>query len=746
MEALLITDKLKVYCALLALPLLICVLWIFGPAQTDGFRIYSGFAVGMKHHPAGAPTLDPNDGITSLALGKRAARDVLAGHLPLWNHYEGLGSPLLGEMQAAPLFPPTWLLALRSGQPIEFAVLQVIAGIGAYLFFRTFGLGNTAALACGLMYELNGVMAWLRNAITNPVAFLPWLLLFIEFARAAALADEKWGRRLFNVAWGALVATLAVYAGFPEEVYLYSLLVGAWLLMRALDLSRQQLTRFASDIGMMALVALALCAPALIAFWDFLQEAELFRHAGEGFFGVTLSPSGLIQLVLPYIYGPPFGSHSPIIQGGMWGSTGGYIGFMPVALALGALMIPGSRRAKILLVAWIIVAVGTSYGLPGVYGAFMTIPLTKTAAVFRYLNISWIFCFVFLAGMFLDALPRLQPAIARRALMTVGVGGLCILILIAWPARELLATITALERPFWLAGTLAAAGALMVVVFCAAWIAPIRAAQLIACLTVIEGAIYFVTPYAFYPRGGRVDYETIAFLKSNIGFQRVAGTPDARIGPNFGSYLGIPTLDFDDLPVPRRTVDFIRDRLDPYAFRPFPSPPLTPDEEADRRHQYELRLEEYGRAGVKYILGGPGFTAAGATPVYRGETFTVHALSHVRDYASADGCEVTPITYDRLEAECTAPSQLVRLELYMRGWSATINGVSVPVTLSENTFQSIDLPLGRSLIKFTFRPPGFEAARLLAIVALIFVSFIFIYELIKRRPAALLARLSRTGL
>jgi hypothetical protein len=124
----------------------------------------------------------------------------------------------------------------------------------------------------------------------------------------------------------------------------------------------------------------------------------------------------------------------------------------------------------------------------------------------------------------------------------------------------------------------------------------------------------------------------------------------------------------------------------------------------------------------------------------------VHALSHVRDYASADGCEVTPITYDRLEAECTAPSQLVRLELYMRGWSATINGVSVPVTLSENTFQSIDLPLGRSLIKFTFRPPGFEAARLLAIVALIFVSFIFIYELIKRRPAALLARLSRTGL
>ena len=115
--------------------------------------------------------------MTSQALGTRAALDVAAGRWPLWNHYEGLGAPLLGEMQSAALFLPTWLMILPQGQTLEHILLQFLAGAGTFLFLRRFRLGRRASLAGALAFEVNGVFAWLRNAIFNPVAFLPWVFL-----------------------------------------------------------------------------------------------------------------------------------------------------------------------------------------------------------------------------------------------------------------------------------------------------------------------------------------------------------------------------------------------------------------------------------------------------------------------------------------------------------------------------------------------------------------------------------------
>jgi hypothetical protein len=173
--------KLLEVCVLCAIPCFIALFSIFGPFLTDTVYLYSGVAVSLGSRVLpGYPTIDPNVGFTSYALGARAALDVLSGHLPLWNHYEGLGTPLLGEMQSAALFAPTWFLAFPHGQAVEQAFLQLMAGVGAFLFFRKFGLGTRAALAGSVAFELNGVFAWLRNAIYNPVAFLPWLFFAVE--------------------------------------------------------------------------------------------------------------------------------------------------------------------------------------------------------------------------------------------------------------------------------------------------------------------------------------------------------------------------------------------------------------------------------------------------------------------------------------------------------------------------------------------------------------------------------------
>src|ERR1700691_1299959 len=55
---------------------------------------------------------DPNYGFTTLALGFRAAQDWLAGQVPWWNPFSGVGLPLAAEFQPAAFFPPTLLLLL----------------------------------------------------------------------------------------------------------------------------------------------------------------------------------------------------------------------------------------------------------------------------------------------------------------------------------------------------------------------------------------------------------------------------------------------------------------------------------------------------------------------------------------------------------------------------------------------------------------------------------------------------------
>lgn len=148
------------FVSIFILPVFLFSMSAFGFIKSSGLYFESGLYYGGSDPILpGLPTIDPNYGFTSEALGVRAAKDVLSGKLPLWNLYEGFGAPLLGEMQSAALFPLTWLQALPHGQVLEQALLQILAGAGAFLFLRKLGLGPRAALTGGVLFQLNGVFA-----------------------------------------------------------------------------------------------------------------------------------------------------------------------------------------------------------------------------------------------------------------------------------------------------------------------------------------------------------------------------------------------------------------------------------------------------------------------------------------------------------------------------------------------------------------------------------------------------------
>jgi len=598
----------KMFLSLSIVPILFICLSVFKIIDSSGVYIFSGLQYdGVNRFFSGQPTVDPNYGYTAETLGRRAALDVLSGKLPLWNHYEGFGTPLLGEMQSAALFPPTWLLAFPHGQALELGLLQILAGLGTYLFLRKLGVCSKSALAGAVLFQLNGVFAWIRAATYNPVAFLPWLFLTIEILYVSA-NNTRMANRLPVIAQGGMMAALAIYAGFPEVVYLYSLLLLVWTLFRFFALNRPARLNFILDLGLVCLVGLFLSLPVLLAFAAFLPEAVLGAHSGNGYYEYILEPPALLRILLPYIYGPIYAAKNPAISL-ICARTGGYIGLVPCILAVATLFFPRRRATKILVTSWIVLAIGTTFGVPGIHQAFQTLPLMKITASTRYLNASWIFCLVILAGLALDDIRQAKIAEVRRVLgWTVA---LVILLLgvaaaLAWPV---LVQLGAEEQPGVMRAAVLSAGAALAIVLGTAFLAtqkkPSRIAGMLGALFIAEALANFTVPFLSFPCHSKIDDGTLAFIKENLGFQRVIGSENASIAPNYGSYFDFSLLNWEDLPVPKLSADYVLSQLDPYIHNGIwylaDSPGLTELQRAQRQALFRQRLDRYAQDGVKYI-------------------------------------------------------------------------------------------------------------------------------------------------
>jgi hypothetical protein len=107
------------------------------------------------------------------------------------------------------------------------------------------------------------------------------------------------------------------------------------------------------------------------------------------------------------------------------------------------------------------------------------------------------------------------------------------------------------------------------------------------------------------------------------------------------------------------------------------------------------------------------------SPVLRTKTTTVFEMAGTRPYASAEGCRVETASQDHMVAHCDHASRLLRLEVFMKGWQARVNGLSVEIVPVEQTFQGVDLPAGSTVIDFTYAPAGLRPSVLVALATLV---------------------------
>ncbi len=106
---------------------------------------------------------------------------------------------------------------------------------------------------------------------------------------------------------------------------------------------------------------------------------------------------------------------------------------------------------------------------------------------------------------------------------------------------------------------------------------------------------------------------------------------------------------------------------------------------------------------------------SGAHRVYADSLMDIWKLQNVAPYfevTSGGPCTLQSVAREKVMADCTAPATLRRRELYMPGWSASVNGAKKLPVKQDGIFESTTLVAGHNQVSFSFLPPheGFGIA------------------------------------
>ena len=664
--------------------------------------------------PAALST-DGDTGYTAQSLGHRAALDWLHGQVPWWNPFEGIGSPLAAEMQSAAFFPPVLLFALSDGSLYFHVFLEIVAGLATWFLLRELGLSPPIATVGGLLFGLSGTFDWLWHAAMNPVPFLPLALLGVERSFRRPSSHSGWIIL-------ALAVALSLYAGFPETAYLDLLLVVAWAALRL-----SQSPKRASLAGRYLLAGAAgllLALPLLVPAAAYLPYASTAMNPpGIGY--ASFAHSATAILGLPYLYGSvaEFDRLVPSLAAQIWGPVGGFLA--PTTIVLGIAGLLGSRREaglRYLLAIVALAALGWSFGVWPYDQLARVLPDMSHIDVRRYSAPLWELSAVISACFGLEALGSHWRA--RRAVVLGGAAMLALICVTVLGTGSGL--VAALSHRYnsasaWSTGSIAWSTTFVVLVTALGLIGRGRLTRgLVGAMLVLDACAMAFLPQLGGFRSQTVETAPVRYLARHLGFGRFFSFDAYH--PDYGSYFGVASIGTSDAPIPQNWSDEIASRLAPHTLpwrfdgiRAEAPPGFSPVSQAF------ANLPAYEALDVRFLVFRDPATSipAAAEPQTRGMRtvfddgfVTIDSLPHPGPYfrALGPGCAVTGRTRDEAIATCTTPGMLVRSELYLPGWSATVNGRNTRVVAYHGLLTGVRLPAGRSVIRFSYTPPGVPGA------------------------------------
>jgi hypothetical protein len=308
-------------------------------------------------------------------LRRYVTQELFAGRLPQWTPYAGFGFPLLADIEAGVLYPVSLVGSLLSGGELSYRAVEiedalhyVVAGLGMFLFLGRTGLGWAAAMVGALTLMFSGFF-WAHAAhvtIVQSASWAPWLLLGV-----AHLLARPTGR----VAAGTgLVLALAILGGHPQAAWLSTVSAGLVLVCSALFRGgpgeRAPARRVAGYAALAFAVGIGLSAVQIGPTLVLARRSDRWDPIGSFLLDNTLPPGHLLTLFIPLAY-----QDTP-----RWVSVDelhGYMGIVPLVLALWALLLARDRWTRTLGVL-ALVGLLASLGLPPFVwlasGGFFRIP------------------------------------------------------------------------------------------------------------------------------------------------------------------------------------------------------------------------------------------------------------------------------------------------------------------------------------------------------------------------------------
>jgi hypothetical protein len=249
-----------------------------------------------------------------------------SGWLATWSPYNELGRPLYHSWGFSPAYPPSWLLARFTHDPLLFyrtLVLTLIFAGGTFIFLllRELRLAPAAAAAAAILFVGSPqIFYWL----TFPMFISVWtwsagiMLGLVRFANRADLAG--WSTVCF-AAYSLLVM------GYPQQVIFHAYLLAGWAVFAACIVLRRRsvlhVARFLFFSAAAGALAIACALPILLEIAT--MRASSARTSVEPSFFLAVLPKvdsleaglrAIVSLLAPEALGNPISPGHPIDSDG----------------------------------------------------------------------------------------------------------------------------------------------------------------------------------------------------------------------------------------------------------------------------------------------------------------------------------------------------------------------------------------------------------------------------------------------
>jgi hypothetical protein len=284
------------------------------------------------------------------AMRVEAGRLLRAGQWPVWTPNISTGMPVQVDPISLLLFaalPPALALGWLIGLGLA------AAAVGTYLLSRQYGASRAGACLSGFAFAWSGfLVCQMRHlGVLGVVAWFPLALYCLERAATGSLVDADAAREIpLRRRLGWLCAFAGLYglqclAGFPQSVYIASLVYGALVLVRLVWLAvpgRREIgvrARFRPVLGLGGAALVAVGVGALIGMVTLLPLRELGslsdRSQGGTFAWATQYnywPRSFLSFFVPYANGDI--SNLTFRGTSIFWEDFGYVGLLTMLLAV----------------------------------------------------------------------------------------------------------------------------------------------------------------------------------------------------------------------------------------------------------------------------------------------------------------------------------------------------------------------------------------------------------------------------